>query len=87
MSKKFELRTHRLTRSEISLNSILVKKSDTSCLNSPCETRCHSKKVSFQNLVEVISTNDGVKKREKLVEKESKLRNGYFFNSNQIRNQ
>lgn len=84
MLKKFELRTHRLTRSEISLNSILVKKSDTSCLNSPCGTGSLSKKVSFKNLVEVI--NDGVKKREKLIEKESKLRSGYFFNSNQIRN-
>ncbi|CAD8102611.1 unnamed protein product [Paramecium sonneborni] len=84
--KKFDLRSHRLTQSEKSLTSILVnKKSDAHSIKESSRPSSIHKKVSFQNLVLVIDTDVGTKKKEKLIEKESKLRNGYFFNSNQIR--
>ncbi|CAD8115258.1 unnamed protein product [Paramecium primaurelia] len=85
--KRFDLRSHRLTQSEKSLTSILINKQREKNNIKGSNSRPSSihKKVSFQNLVLVIDTDVGIKKREKLIEKESKLRNGYFFNSNQIR--
>ncbi|CAK84141.1 unnamed protein product (macronuclear) [Paramecium tetraurelia] len=85
--KRFDLRSHRLTQSEKSLTSILInrQREANSIKGSNSRPSSIHKKVSFQNLVLVIDTDVGIKKREKLIEKESKLRNGYFFNSNQIR--
>lgn len=66
-----------------SLNSILMnKQQDPNSPISPREsTRPSSihKKVSFKELVMVLDM--GVKKKVKLVDKESRLRNGYFFSS------
>lgn len=80
----FDLRSHRLNQSEKSLASILInKKSEANSIKGSSRPSIH-KKVSFYNLVLVIDTNIGIQKKEKLIDKESKLRSGYFFNSNQI---
>ncbi|CAD8173015.1 unnamed protein product [Paramecium pentaurelia] len=81
----FDLRSHRLNLSEKSLASILINKQrETNSIKAFSRPSSIHKKVSFQNLVIVIDTNIGIQKKEKLIDKESKLRNGYFFNSNQI---
>ncbi|CAD8074149.1 unnamed protein product [Paramecium primaurelia] len=80
-----DLKSHRFNQSEKSLASILInKQNETNSIKASSRPSSIHKKVSFQNLVLVINTNIGIQKKEKLIDKESKLRNRQFFNSNQI---